>query len=285
MSVLRAGVVQGSGAAARDLVLYALLAVFCAALFAPLVWVSYSSFKTDAEIFAGPWSPPTALSLAGFVRGWVDARMGRTLLNTLIIVGASVLLTVALSVPASFAFARMRFKGNSLLFIVILTGMMVPSQSTIIPLYTLFYRWKWLDTFPSVMSPYVAMSLPPAIFLLRAYFRTLPKELEESARLDGCTRWAVLTRIFLPLVQAGIATVVIFISVTLFNELLMGMLFLTSDDNKTLAVMLYSFYGKHFGSYQMMFCTLTMIILPLIAVFFVFQRQFIEGLTAGALKE
>jgi raffinose/stachyose/melibiose transport system permease protein len=179
----------------------------------------------------------------------------------------------------------MRFAGNSLLFVVILTGMMVPAQSTIIPLYILFYRWKWLDTFPSVISPYIAMSLPAAIFLLRAYFRTLPKELEESARLDGCTRSGVLVRIFLPLVQAGLATVVIFVSVTLFNELLMGMLFLTSDDNKTLAVMLYSFYGKHFGSYQMMFCTLTMIIIPLVAVFFVFQRHFIEGLTAGALKE
>jgi ABC-type glycerol-3-phosphate transport system permease component len=285
LSVLRSGEVQGAGATARDFVLFALLALFCVALFAPMVWVSYSSFKTDAEIFASPWSPPAGLSLSGFVKGWVDARMGQTLLNTLIIVGTSVALTLVLSVPASYAFARMRFKGNSLIFIIILTGMMVPAQSTIIPLYTLFYRWKWLDTFPSVISPYIAMSVPSGIFLLRAYFRTVPKELEESARLDGCTRFGVLMRIYLPLVQAGMATVVIFVSVTLFNELLMGMLFLTSDDNKTLAVMLYSFYGKHFGSYQMMFCTLTMIIIPLIAVFFAFQRHFIEGLTAGAIKE
>jgi raffinose/stachyose/melibiose transport system permease protein len=285
LSVLRPGEVQGRGAAARDAVLFSLLALFCIALFAPMVWVGYSSFKTDSEIFASPWSPPKELSLSGFIKGWQDARMGRTLLNTLIIVGASVAVTLLLSVPASYAFARMRFKGNGLIFLLILTGMMVPAQSTIIPLYILFYRWKWLDTFPSVISPYIAMSLPSGIFLLRAYFRTLPKELEESARLDGCTRAGVLMRIFLPLVQAGIATVVIFVSVTLFNELLMGMLFLTSDDNKTLAVMLYSFYGKHFGSYQMMFCTLTMIIVPLIGVFFALQRHFIEGLTAGALKE
>ena len=143
--------------------------------------------------------------------------MGQTLFNTLIIVGTSVVLTLVLSVLASYAFARMRFKGNSLMFLIILTGMMVPAQSTIIPLYILFYRWKWLDTFPSVISPYIAMSLPAGIFLLRAYFRTMPKELRDLRGWTGAPAPACSVRIFLPLVQAGLATVVIFVSVTLFE--------------------------------------------------------------------
>jgi N-acetylglucosamine transport system permease protein len=101
LSLLRPGEVQSSGAVARDAVLFALLALFCLTLFAPMVWVSYSSFKTDSEIFASPWSPPKGFSLYGFIKGWEDARMGRTLLNTLIIVGASVVLNLLLSVPAS----------------------------------------------------------------------------------------------------------------------------------------------------------------------------------------
>jgi raffinose/stachyose/melibiose transport system permease protein len=285
LNVLLSGEVRSGAGAVRDTFIYALLLLFSLLLFLPMVWVAYSAFKTNPEIFLNAWSPPAALNFAGFVEGWRDAVMGRTLLNTLLVVGVSMVLILLLSLPAAFAFARLRFRGRGLFFVLFLSGLMIPVQSTVIPLYALFHRWGWLDTYQSVILPYAALGLPSAIFLMRAYFLTLPRELEESGRIDGCSRFGVFTRIYLPLVQPGVATVVIFVSVILFNELLLGMLFLTSDERKTLPVMLYSFFGKHFSNYQMMFCTLTMIILPLIIVFFLFQRQFVEGLTAGALKE
>jgi raffinose/stachyose/melibiose transport system permease protein len=282
---LWSGEVVGKRESLGNKFIFAALVIFCLSLFAPMVWMFYSSFKTNPEIFMNPWSLPAKIDFQGFIEGWIDAEMGRTLLNSLLVVGISILLILALSLPASFGFARLKFKGNNILFLVFLSGLMIPVQSTIIPLYALFHTWEWLDTYQSVIFPYVAHGLPFSIFLLRAYFLTLPGELEDAARIDGCSSFGVFFRIFLPLIKPGIATVVIFVTVILFNELLMGMLFLASDERKTLPVMLYSFYGKHFSNYQMMFCTLTMIIFPLIAVFFVFQRQFVKGLTAGALKE
>lgn len=283
--MLRLGEVRGGAEAVRDTCVYALLLLFSLLLFLPMIWVTYSAFRTNAEIFMNAWSLPTSLNFEGFVEGWRDADMGRTVLNTLLVVGLSMVLILLLSLPAAFAFARMRFRGSGVFFIIFLSGLMIPVQATVIPLYSLFHRWGWLDSYQSVILPYVALGLPSSIFLMRAYFLTLPRELEESGRIDGCSRFGVFARIYLPLVQPGVATVVIFVSVILFNELLLGMLFLTSDERKTLPVMLYSFFGKHFSNYQMMFCTLAMIILPLIVVFFLFQRQFVEGLTAGALKE
>ena len=282
---LWSGEVVGKGEGIGNSVIFAALVIFCLTLFAPMIWMSYSSFKTNSEIFMNAWSLPARIDFQGFVDGWTDAEMGRTLLNSLVVVGISMLLILALSLPAAYGFARLRFKGSNVLFLIFLSGLMIPEQSTIIPLYALFHRWEWLDTYQSVIFPYVAHGLPFSIFLLRAYFLTLPRELEDAARIDGCSSFGVFLRIFLPLIKPGIATVVIFVTVILFNELLMGMLFLTSDEHKTLPVMLYSFYGKHFSNYQMMFCTLSMIIFPLIAVFFVFQRHFVKGLTAGALKE
>ena len=262
-----------------------LLTLLCVLVFSPLIWLLYSSSKTNPEIFADPWSLPARLTFQGFVDGWKDAAMGRTLANSLIVVGTSMASILALALPAAFAFARIRFKGNQLLFILILSGLMIPVQATIVPLYAMFHSWHWLDKYQSVIFPYIAIGLSFSIFLLRSYFRTLPRELEDAAMIDGYSRFLMFFRILIPLVAPGIATAVIFVSVMLFNELLIGMLFLTSDAHKTLPVMLYSFFGKHFGNYQMMFCTLTMIIFPLIIVFFIFQRQFVQGLTAGALKE
>ena len=211
--------------------------------------------------------------------------MGRTLINSLITVGSAVVFSLVLSLPAAYAFARMKFNGRDILFIIFLSGLMIPVQATIIPLYASFHKWNWLDKYQSVIFPYIALGLPFSIFLLRSYFLTLPKELEDAAKIDGCSNFGTFFRIFLPLVKPGIATVVMFVSVLLFNELLIGMLFLTSDHKKTLPVMLYSFYGKHFSNYEMMFSTITMIVLPLIIVFFIFQQQFVKGLTAGSLKE
>jgi raffinose/stachyose/melibiose transport system permease protein len=261
------------------------LVVITVLMFSPLIWLFYSSFKTNQEIFSNAWSLPSRISFQGFVSGWRDAAMGRTLLNSLLVVGVSIVGIMALALPASFAFARIRFRGSNLLFLILLSGLMIPVQATIVPLYAMFHSWRWLDRYQSVIMPYIALGLPFSVFLLRSYFLTLPRELEDAALIDGYSRFGVFLRIFLPLVTPGIATAVIFVSVVLFNELLLGMLFLTSDEHKTLPVMLYAFFGKHFGNYQMMFCTLTMIVFPLIVVFFVFQKQFVQGLTAGALKE
>lgn len=281
---LQAGEILGKGELILNRFVFIGLVIFCLWLFSPMVWMFYSSFKTNPEIFMDAWGLPKRINFQGFVEGWTDSNMGRTLLNSLIVVTTSMFSILALALPASFGFARLRFKGNNLLFLIFLSGLMIPVQSTIIPLYALFYSWHWLNTYQCVVLPYIAHGLPFSIFLLRAYFYTLPRELEDAARIDGCSTFGIFWRIFLPIVKPGIATVVIFITVVLFNEFLMGMLFLTSDELKTLPVMLYGFYGKHFSNYQMMFCTLTMIIFPLIVVFFLFQRQFVKGLTAGALK-
>jgi len=269
---------------ARNVLLYAILVVVGAAMFFPMVWMFYTSLKTNDEIYASAWALPKAPQFANYVKAWRVGHLGTYVFNSVICTSASVLAIVTLASFAAFAFSRLRFRGRELIFALFLLGLIIPVQIVLIPLYSMMAQVGLQNTRISVILPYIAWGLPLSIYILRAFFLTLPLELEDAARIDGCGTFGVFWRILLPLVRPGVATVSIFSSLSVWNEVLLAFVFLRDDALKTLPIGLYAFYGYHLTDFSLLFAALTMVTVPMLILFLVFQRQLIEGLTVGSLK-
>lgn len=268
----------------QDIFIYLILFGGALIFIYPMVWMFYSSLKSNSEILTNPWMLPAQIRIENYVTAWENANLSQAAVNSVIVTLSSVALVVLCSSLAGFAFGRLKFKGRSLIFYIFLGGLMLPLQTTLIPLYAFFKSLNWLNTYQSVVFPYVAQGLPFSIFLLRAYFLNLPGELEDAARIDGCSSFGIFWKIFLPIIKPGIAIVVIFQFLFIFNEFLFALIFLTEDKVKTLPIAIFSFWGAYLTKYGPLLATLSTITIPIMIIYLIFQKQFIRGMTAGAVK-
>ena len=252
----------------------------------PMLWMVYSSFKTDQELFFSPWSPPALLQWDNFERAWNKAHVGEYLLNTLIVVIPALLLTLILSAMAAYVLARFRFVGNRFLFYLFLSGMLFPVFLALVPLFSLVNQLGMLNTFHGLILVYVAYSLPFTIFFLTGFFKTLPTELEESAIIDGANPFQVFFKVMLPMASPGLIGMGIFNFFGMWNQYVLPLV-LISDESKYmlsqgLAFMLFKqFYENDWSA---LFAALTIIMIPSLIVYITFQRQIQSGITTGALK-
>ena len=252
----------------------------------PMLWMVYSSFKTDQELFFSPWSPPAELQWDNFERAWNKAHVGEYLLNTLIVVIPALLLTLILSAMAAYVLARFRFVGNRFLFYLFLSGMLFPVFLALVPLFSLVNQLGMLNTFHGLILVYVAYSLPFTIFFLTGFFKTLPTELEESAIIDGANPFQVIFKVKLPMATPGLISMGIFNFLGMWNQYVLPLV-LISDESKYmlsqgLAFMLFKqFYENDWSA---LFAALTIIMIPSLIVYITFQRQIQSGITTGALK-
>ena len=252
----------------------------------PMLWMVYSSFKTDQELFFSPWSPPAELQWDNFERAWNKAHVGEYLFNTLIVVIPALLLTLILSAMAAYVLARFRFVGNRFLFYLFLSGMLFPVFLALVPLFSLVNQLGMLNTFHGLILVYVAYSLPFTIFFLTGFFKTLPTELEESAIIDGANPFQVFFKVLLPMASPGLISMGIFNFLGMWNQYVLPLV-LISDESKYmlsqgLAFMLFKqFYENDWSA---LFAALTIIMIPSLIVYITFQRQIQSGITTGALK-
>ncbi|MAP00248.1 MAG: carbohydrate ABC transporter permease [Deltaproteobacteria bacterium] len=252
----------------------------------PMLWMVYSSFKTDQELFFSPWSPPAELQWDNFERAWNKAHVGEYLFNTLIVVIPALLLTLILSAMAAYVLARFRFVGNRFLFYLFLSGMLFPVFLALVPLFSLVNQLGMLNTFHGLILVYVAYSLPFTIFFLTGFFKTLPTELEESAIIDGANPFQVFFKVMLPMASPGLISMGIFNFLGMWNQYVLPLV-LISDESKYmlsqgLAFMLFKqFYENDWSA---LFAALTIIMIPSLIVYITFQRQIQSGITTGALK-
>ncbi len=252
----------------------------------PMLWMVYSSFKTDQELFFSPWAVPTELQWDNFERAWTKAHVGEYLLNTLIVVIPALLLTLIISAMAAYVLARFRFVGNRFLFYLFLSGMLFPVFLALVPLFSLVNQLKMLNTFQGLILVYVAYSLPFTIFFLTGFFKTLPTELEESAIIDGANPFQVFFKVMLPMASPGLISMGIFNFLGMWNQYVLPLV-LISDESKYvlsqgLAFMLFKqFYENDWSA---LFAALTIIMIPSLIVYITFQRQIQSGITTGALK-
>src|SRR5690625_1657208 len=268
----------------RRVLVYLLLALFAAVFLYPVVIMFLAAFKSTPEIFSNPFGLPESWSLDGFREAWRRASFGLYLRNSILVTGLSVLLLLVCATPVAYALARYRFALKPLLFIFFLAGIMVPIRLGILPLYILMRDLGLLNNPLSLILTYAASGMPMSVFLLATFFRQLPSELEDAARIDGCTEGQIFRRVMLPLVRPGIATVVIVNIVPWWNDFFFPLLFIQDDRWKTVPLGMQMFFGQHLTNWSLVFGGMVLASLPLLIVYLLMSRQFIAGLTAGAVK-
>lgn len=268
----------------RELVRTFLLALFICLMAYPLLLMAMTAFKTTREIFFAPFALPQNWGLGNFAQVWRLANFRAYLGNSILVTTVSVTLIVFFAALAAYALARYRFRLNTFIYVLFLAGLMVPIRLGILPLFLLMKDLGLLDSRAALVLTYLASGMPMSVFILTSFFRTLPLELEYSARIDGCTEFQIFSRVMLPLVRPALATVIVINFVPLWNDFFFPLMFLRTDARKTLPLGMTVFFGQYETNWGVVFAGMVLASLPLLGLYLLMSRQFIKGLTAGAVK-
>jgi raffinose/stachyose/melibiose transport system permease protein len=250
----------------------------------PIVLVVFSAFKPTFEIYATPFAPPAEWSLKNLETIWRETAFPRYLVNSVIVTSASVTSILVIAFMAAYAIARYDFRGNELIYLFFLSGLMVPLKLAIIPLFIQLTSLGLIDRHVGLILVYTAMGLPSAIFIMTGFLRTLPKELEDQARIDGASELRIMVSIMLPLARPAMVIAGIHNAVPIWNDFFFPLVFLQDDRLKTLPQGLTIFMGEFNTDWGVLFAGLGLAALPIILVYMVLSKQFIAGLTQGAVK-
>ena len=250
----------------------------------PIVWMFFGSMKDKAEFYTNIWGLPKQIHLDNYIAAWKNADLGRRFINSLIVTLGSMCIMIPVTSCAAYAVARLNFKGKNLIYMYLLLGIMIPAGVLGIPTFTVAMKMGLLNSHFGLMLIYAAQNIAMGMFIMRGFFISLPRELEEAAMIDGCSRFGCFVRIIVPLARAGVATQVIFNGLTIWNDYFMANIMITKDELRTLLLSIANFVGKHSTNYPELFAMLTMATIPVIIVFVLSQKSFIEGVAAGAVK-
>jgi ABC-type glycerol-3-phosphate transport system permease component len=251
---------------------------------APLLLAWFTAFKTGEQIINHPFQPPLPPTLDNLTEAWTTGRFSVYFKNSVIISVADVIAMLIVSSLAGYAFGRLTFPGQRALLFVFLIGLTIPVAAIIIPLYVTMRDFRLLNSYGSVIVADVALAAPIFIFIMRAFFRDLPKELDDAARVDGASEFQVFWHIMLPLAKPGLTTVALLEFLWSWNDLLLPLVVLVSDELRTLPVGTLFFQGRFTIDFGLMAADVLILSLPVTALFLVFQRDFVKGLTSGAVK-
>lgn len=262
---------------------HAVLLLFTVIIIYPVVWMVLASLKTPGEFVSNVWGVPKVLDIDNYSRAWELANLGRSLLNSLIVSLGTVLLVVALSSVAGYAFAKFRFRFSAVILLVMIFTMQAPTP--VIPFYVLFVRLGLTDSYAGLILGIASGSLPLSIFIFQAFFRSIPSELREAAKIDGCSEFSAFMRVVMPISGPAVATVAILTFVGAWNEYFLPLLLVRSPEFRplTLAVQVFFFqYGR--VEWTDVFAALSIASVPMIVLYVILQRWFIQGLTSGSIK-
>jgi ABC-type glycerol-3-phosphate transport system permease component len=261
--------------------LYVLVTLYCLYAIYPILWMAVSALKSVVEMLTKPFQLPASPQWGNFIEAWQRGVSGY-LLNSLFVTTISVLGILFVSGLAAYALARLRFPGRSALFLLLVTGYAIPLQTVLVPLYELLREARLLNNYLGLILPYVAFGVPFSIFLLYAFFLDFPKEIEEAARLDGCTELQILWRVVMPLSLPALASVAIFQGVAIWNEFVLALIIINSDRLKTLPLGLQTFQGQYATDWPNLLAAVVMATLPILLLYVILQRQFIRSLAGFA---
>jgi raffinose/stachyose/melibiose transport system permease protein len=260
-----------------------ILITFTVAILYPVVWMMFSSLKTPGELSSNIWGPPQSYAFQNYTNAWQSAKLGNALFNSVFISVMTVILVTVLSAIAAFALARFKFRFSTAILLIFILTMQAPVP--IIPLYVLLVRLRMTDSYLGLILPMAAAGLPLSIFILRAFFQSIPRELLEAAIVDGCSQWGAFLRVVVPVSRPALATVAILQFIGAWNEYFLPLILIRSPEMRTLPLAIQVFFYA-FGrtEWAQVFAALTIGSLPMIIVYILMQRQFIQGLTSGAIK-
>ncbi|MCC3371831.1 carbohydrate ABC transporter permease [Cohnella sp. REN36] len=266
---------------------YAALVLVSLVMLIPFLWMLSTSFKEPQDIFKyPPRLIPKSFQFHNYLDVFDRIPFGSFYFNSVYIAFVVVIGTAFFASLAGYAFARIPFAGRNIVFLVLLSAMMIPHEVTAIPMFLFMRELGWIDThWPLVLLPIFGAGGVFGIFVMRQFFITIPKELEEAAMIDGCSRFRIYGQIMLPIAKPGIATLTIFTFVTNWNEFFDPLIFINTRKLLTLPVGLSLFTDEVGTAWHLLMSATVMATVPLLIVFFFAQRQFIEGVAMTGLKE
>ena len=273
-----------SGEAARNSLVQLVLVLNSLVMLYPIVAMLLSAFKPTGEIYATPFALPQEWRLDNFQEIWTGTSFPRYMANSVIVTVSSTASILVLGTMAAYALARYSFRGNEAIYLFFLSGLMVPLKLAIIPLFIQLRDLGLLDSRLGLVFVYTAMGLPSAVFILTGFLRTLPGELEQSARIDGASEARIMWSIMLPLTRPAMVIAGIQNAVPIWNDFFFPLVLIQSDLRKTLPQGLTVFMGEYNTNWGVLFAGLTLAALPITAVYMVLSKQFIAGMTGGAIK-
>lgn len=258
-------------------VMYGFVSLWSLFVLAPLAWMVFAAFKTRREIFIDPLGLPDTLDFASFERAW-NIGMGTFLINSLLVTTLSVLIIVIVAGMAAYVLARSESVWMRLLYLVIVAGFAIPVQAVLVPLFQMLSAAGFINSQFAIVLPYAAYGIPFTTILLYAFFLDFPRELEEAARLDGCSQIQSFFRVILPLSGPAIASAAIFQAVFIWNEFLLALLLLTRPTAKTLPVGLMQLRGEFSADWPAVMAGLAIAVVPILIIFVAAQKYFVRSL-------
>lgn len=265
------------------ILIYLILGIQAVVTVYPLVWMILASLKDNISFLADPWALPDQLRFFNYKVAWEEG-IQDFMVNSIVITVMTVLIVIFISCAFSFMLARFPFRGSGILIGMFFAGMMIPVHCTLIPLYNIMDQLGWIDHLWALLFPYVASSLPLAVFLTYGHYQQLPRELDEAARIDGCGVTSMFFKIFLPLAKPVISTTSILTALNVWNEFMFANVIITDPAKKTLPVGLLALKGTYSTDYAAMSAALTMSAIPIILVYIFMSSKIQAGMVSGAVK-
>jgi raffinose/stachyose/melibiose transport system permease protein len=262
----------------------AALGLFSLSTVLPLLFMAATAFRTQADWDRSKIGLPTTASLGAFERAWTGANIDVYFRNSMIVTLSTVVLSVVCATLAGYSFSKIQWRLRGVVYFFVLAWIAIPPLLLMVPIYVEMVQLGLLDTYGSVILLYTALNLPFNVYLMTAFFRSLPDELIEAARIDGAGIHRTFWRIMLPLARPALATLIIFNFLWAWNEFLFALLMLQSDNVKTLTVGVLSLQGRFTTDYPALMAGLLITSLPVIGAYLIFQRHLVRGIVAGAVK-
>jgi multiple sugar transport system permease protein len=267
----------------RNAVTWTLLALGVVIAIVPFVWMVSGSFRTEADLYSSPESLfPNEFTLAGYIRIWTELPFLRVVANSFIFAGVTTVLCLLFDSMCAYALARLDFRGRRLAFWLVIATLMVPAQVTLIPVFVELFHLGWLNTYQGLIIPRATSAF--GIFMLRQFFLSIPRELDEAARIDGAGHFRIYWQVILPLAKPALATLAVLHFMNLWNDLLWPLAMTSTTEMRTLPAALTLFGGQHVNDHAVLLAGAVISLLPLALAFFLAQRYFVQGVAQTGLK-
>ena len=268
----------------KRIIQYFVLIIFLVISLYPIYFSIISSLKSSNEIFLNPFSFPTNPQVSNYINAFTNGNIGMYFKNSLILTGLTLAVLFFVGTLASYVLARFKFKMRTIIFTMFISGMMIPIQSVIIPLSYLLGVLNLKNNYLVLILIYAAFQLPITIFIITGFIKSLPKEIEEAAVMDGCGAFQVYWKIIVPLVIPGIVTALIFDFLNIWNNLLFPLVFISDPKQQVISMGLLSFSSMYTADYGGLMAGIVISIIPPVIIYMLLQEKVVKGITAGGVK-
>ncbi len=266
------------------IIVYILLAVYCLVVLVPFFMMIMNSLKSMREIFLKPFSFPSQVLFDNYTKAWRQGSIGTGYRNSALVAGISVVGILVVASMFAYAISKYDFKGRRFLFIYSMLGLAFPARLAIIPIFILLRNLNLTNSLIGLILIYTSVNIPFSVFLLKNFIDGVPNELSEAARIDGATPMQIYWRVILPLVKPALSIVAIVSFVNVWNDFFFPLIFINDKSKATITLAVSIFFGEYSNQWPLLFSGLTLAVAPTIILFLLFSRQFITGMTQGAIK-